>query len=49
METLYFSTPFQIFDDVFVGQTGFIYPVLECGKVFGIFGKTEFHRLVNKV
>jgi len=39
IDTLYFSTSFQIFNDVFIRQAWLVYPVFESSKVFGIFNK----------
>lgn len=39
IETLYFSTPFQILYDVFIGQAWFVYSIFKGSKILGIFRK----------
>jgi len=49
METLYFSTPFQIFHDVFIRQAWLVDSIFESSEILGIFDKAYLHSLVDQV
>jgi len=47
IEILYFSTPFQIFYDIFVRITWLIYSIFKCSEIFSIFGKAKLYSFID--
>jgi hypothetical protein len=49
IETLYFSTPFEVFNDVFVREARFVHSIFKCCQVLRIFSKAELYSFIDQV